>query len=240
MIEISDKSKILILIVLVGIVIFLLSKKQSKQEPMHNQGIFNKITENFTDTNNLPEGTDDSSVDTGRDSQSQDSQNSQDSLADELVKKMTTRNTAKNGQYRHSSYDKGNRDQQGNLDKFFNNENPLDQQNAGFTSVMEGSEYASYVPGKSKKQSEKDKFDAGALLPKEQNDWFDDPQAGNIKSSHLINIYRPTQVNTIQTSLKNPSWDIRGAPPNPKFVVSAWGNSSIEPDNNLKNSALCN
>jgi hypothetical protein len=77
-------------------------------------------------------------------------------------------------------------------------------------------------------------------LPQEQKDWFDDPQAKKgINSPHLINIFRPTGVNTIQTTLKNASWDIRGAPPNPKYVVSPWGNSSYEPDTNLKNGSLC-
>lgn len=32
-------------------------------------------------------------------------------------------------------------------------------------------------------------------------------------------------INTIGSSLKNPTYDIRGNIPNPKFAVSPWGNS---------------
>ena len=41
-------------------------------------------------------------------------------------------------------------------------------------------------------------------------------------------------INTIGESLKNASYYIRGTIPNPKFVVSPWGNSTYEPDFNLK------
>ena len=44
-------------------------------------------------------------------------------------------------------------------------------------------------------------------------------------------------VTTINCTLKNPSHDIRGTIANPKFVVSPWMQSTIEPDNNLK--SLC-
>ena len=73
-----------------------------------------------------------------------------------------------------------------------------------------------------------------------QQDWFQDPyESTSVKNTHLINIYRPVGVNTIQTTLKNPSHDIRGSPPNPKYAVSPWQNSSYEPDTNLRNQSLC-
>jgi hypothetical protein len=236
MIEISDKSKILILILLVGLVIYLLSGTNKKSEPIHNQGALQQSLAQsltYTDTDSLPNNSDNSSTD------SSNSGNSQNSLANDLLKKMTTKNSATNG-YKSSNYASGDRNQVANLDSFFNNQNPLDQPSNGFSSGTDGKQYASYAPGKAGPQSDADKFDAGALLPQEQNDWFDDPQSKkNINSPHLINIYRPTAVNTIQTTLKNASWDIRGAPPNPKYVVSPWGNSSYEPDTNLKNGSLC-
>lgn len=86
---------------------------------------------------------------------------------------------------------------------------------------------AAYVPKKT---------DEG-LLPVEEKDWFEDVTPTRIKNRHLINIYRPVGVNTISTSLKNPSLDIRGNPANPKTVVSPFLNSSIEPDHNLR--GLC-
>ena len=86
---------------------------------------------------------------------------------------------------------------------------------------------AAYVPKKT---------DEG-LLPVEEKDWFEDVTPTRIKNRHLINIYRPVGVNTISTSLKNPSLDIRGNPANPKTVVSPFLNSSIEPDHNIR--GLC-
>jgi len=80
------------------------------------------------------------------------------------------------------------------------------------------------------------KTDEG-LLPVEEKDWFEDVTPTRIKNRHLINIYRPVGVNTVSTSLKNPSLDIRGNPPNPKTVVSPFLNSSIEPDHNIR--GLC-
>jgi hypothetical protein len=187
----------------------------------------------YNDTDSLPNNTDNSSTD------SSNSENSQNSLANDLLKKMTTKNSATNG-YKIVNYARGDRDQISNLDSFFSNQNPLDQPSNGYASGTDGKAYASYTSEQKGPQSDAEKFDASALLPQEQNDWFDDPQSKkNINSPHLINIYRPTAVNTIQNTLKNASWDIRGAPPNPKYVVSPWQNSSYEPDTNLKNGSLC-
>ena len=41
-------------------------------------------------------------------------------------------------------------------------------------------------------------------------------------------------TDTVGQSLKNATYDLRSAPPNPKFVVSPWQNSTIEPDYNIK------
>ncbi len=81
-----------------------------------------------------------------------------------------------------------------------------------------------------------DLFDVDKFLPKDvRDDWFEVmPEPISVKNRHLINITRPIGVNTIGTSLRNPSHDIRGAPPNPKFVCSPWLQSSIEPDINIK------
>ena len=80
------------------------------------------------------------------------------------------------------------------------------------------------------------------FLPKEiNNDWFDTDfsQAKmNLNDDKLINTERYViGVNTVGQSLKNASYDIRGTIANPKFAVSPWNNSTIEPDNNLK--SLC-
>lgn len=86
------------------------------------------------------------------------------------------------------------------------------------------------------------KYDAKDFLPKEINSqWFDTDfsQAKyNVNDDKLINTERyVVGVNTVGQSLKNASYDIRGTIANPKFTVSPWNNSTMEPDFNLK--GLC-
>ncbi len=86
------------------------------------------------------------------------------------------------------------------------------------------------------------KYDAKDFLPKEINSqWFDTDfsQAKyNVNDDKLINTDRYViGVNTVGQSLKNASYDIRGTIANPKFTVSPWNNSTIEPDFNTK--GLC-
>jgi len=155
---------------------------------------------------------------------------------------LKTNNTAKKGQFKNSSYKNGKRGGKSQtLDKFFEETNsPFGDSNyKGWSPDDEDKgNMASYTPGKQKIVN--DNFNSADLLPNEANkDWFEDVQATSIKNPHMINIYRPVGVNTISTSLKNPSHDIRGTPPNPKNFVSPWGMSSIEPDVNIKNQALC-
>lgn len=85
-------------------------------------------------------------------------------------------------------------------------------------------------------------YDSTNFLPKEVNDeWFDTDftQAKyNLNDDKMINTDRyMIGVNTVGQTLKNPSYDIRGTIPNPKYTVSPWNNSTYEPDNNLK--SLC-
>jgi hypothetical protein len=82
-------------------------------------------------------------------------------------------------------------------------------------------------------------YDSAQYLPKEINDeWFetDFTQAKyNLNDDKLINTNRYIiGVNTVGQSLKNPSYDIRGTIPNPKYTVSPWMNSTYEPDTNIK------
>jgi len=76
-------------------------------------------------------------------------------------------------------------------------------------------------------------------LPKELNDdWFntDFSQAKyKMNDDKLINTDKYiVGINTVGQSLKNASYDIRGAVNVPKYTVSPWNNSTIEPDYNLK------
>jgi hypothetical protein len=79
------------------------------------------------------------------------------------------------------------------------------------------------------------------LLPSSNSndDWF---QVPNDKFNLLeaVDLEIPEikiGIDTVGQSRKNATYDIRAAPPNPKFVVSPWSNSTIEPDYNIK--SLC-
>ena len=83
------------------------------------------------------------------------------------------------------------------------------------------------------------KYNSKDYLPQEvNNEWFEtDFQQAKYKagSGNMINTERYTiGVNTVGQSLKNPSYDIRGTIPNPKYTVSPWNNSTYEADVNLK------
>jgi len=84
------------------------------------------------------------------------------------------------------------------------------------------------------------KFNSGELLPKEVNNvWFETDFSHaqvNVDDSNLVVTDRYiVGVNTVGQSLKNPSYDLRAAPACPKFTVSPWQQSTIEPDFNIKN-----
>jgi len=82
-------------------------------------------------------------------------------------------------------------------------------------------------------------YNAKDYLPKEINDdWFntDFSQAKyKMNDDKLINTDKYIiGINTVGQSLKNASYDIRGAVNVPKYTVSPWNNSTIEPDYNIK------
>ena len=82
-------------------------------------------------------------------------------------------------------------------------------------------------------------YNAKDYLPKEINDdWFntDFSQAKyKMNDDKLINTDKYIiGINTVGQSLKNASYDIRGSVNVPKYTVSPWNNSTIEPDFNLK------
>lgn len=88
----------------------------------------------------------------------------------------------------------------------------------------------------------KDIFNVQDYLPQEiEEDWFDIEPLNctkKISGTHLIHPKYHMGVNTVNSSLKNATHDIRGDIPNPKINVSPFMNSSIEPDTNLR--GLCN
>lgn len=81
-----------------------------------------------------------------------------------------------------------------------------------------------------------DQYDPENYLPQEIEDWFDiEPlqTTKKIKNSHLIHPKVHMGINTVGSSHRNSSHDIRGDIPNPKIEgISPWRISTIEPDTN--------
>lgn len=143
-----------------------------------------------------------------------------------------------------SSYANGNRggDPDQEIDRFFNSDMPHDFNNDGFQPHDSGhTQHSEFVPSGSKtKLSDKDKFDVDALMPKETGkDWFEDVNAVDIQDTRLININRVVSVNTIGTSNKNASHDLRGTPAVEKTLTPVWNNSSIEPNTYCRDKEFC-
>lgn len=75
------------------------------------------------------------------------------------------------------------------------------------------------------------------LLPVDENkDWFQVPNS-EFNLMQAVDLEIPEikiGVDTVGQSRKNATYDLRVAPQNPKFIVSPWSNSTIEPDYNTK------
>lgn len=191
-------------------------------------------------------GEDESTYD-GSSSDSSDS--SSNSSEAELAAKFQSRNLSKNG-WKSNSYDKGQRGNlgQSNWDTYFDENNEIigrgqTGDNDQFLPIDEsGGNLAVFkskggpVCGSNQNCQPEDLFDVDKYLPQEVNDdWFEvQPEPISVKNRHLINITKPIGVNTIGTSMKNSSYDIRGSPSCPKVIISPFLNSSIEADQNLK------
>jgi len=78
---------------------------------------------------------------------------------------------------------------------------------------------------------------SGDLLPntKEKNEFNEFMIEADFNDSNLLlNGSNKMGENTIGSTRKNASYDIRGTIPCPKFSVSPWLNSTYEPDTNIK------
>jgi hypothetical protein len=228
----TNEQKILIFVAIVIVVVYMAYNKCSEPKKVRETlaGDINADSDEDTmssdDTDSTVSDSKDSTASTV--SESKDSTASTASTASELqIRRGKNANTEPTP--KQVSYKDGKRGGPSDLDRFFINGN--------VENAAENNEFgpADYVSDNLAAYTSK-KTDEG-LLPVEEKDWFEDVTPTKIKNRHLINIYRPVGVNTISTSLKNPSLDIRGSPANPKTVVSPFLNSSIEPDHNIK--GLC-
>jgi hypothetical protein len=81
------------------------------------------------------------------------------------------------------------------------------------------------------------KLTASDLLPGySQDTWFDNPDVGiKVEDANLMaDALSKIGVDTVGTTQKNPSYDLRGTIPCPKFSIGPFNNSTVEPDINLK------
>jgi len=166
-----------------------------------------------------------------------------------IKKKFMTRDRTRDGKYKHNSYIHGKRGgtHDGAID-FIDQSNDLMQSGMGMDDqfVENDDTKAKYAPYKPEKKHV-DKFKVSEIfnrdnyLPNEQSinpDWWDMvPEPTSVKNRHLINTTKAMPITSIGSSLRNAGYDIRGSPPCPKFIVSPWMQSTIEPDTNLK--SLC-
>jgi len=80
-------------------------------------------------------------------------------------------------------------------------------------------------------------LNSGDLLPADNdvNEYnINKPPVQYLDANLTVNSPDKIGVDTIGASKKNASQDLRGNVPCPKFVVSPWNNSTIDPDTNLK------
>jgi hypothetical protein len=243
---VSDNTIFMIVfgLIIVGILYYLLSS-----EPIHNEGKL-QMKENYTSNNG------DDSDDQSSNTQTQNSQSDVDSDSnmdsDSSLETIRERAMGRNGphyrrmcglnKYKHSSYRANEDDNNYNdINCHFKVENILKNQIDKYSPIDESNEGSpSPINIENNKGTEKEKYDIDGYLPKEkEKDWFETIEAVDVKNSHLINIYRPIGANTIGSSHKNSTYDLRGTDSAvcPKFVVSPWNQSSIEPDRSMK--SLC-
>jgi len=153
------------------------------------------------------------------------------------------------GGYKRSNYSDGVRGNvPGDWESYYDNNNNLVANSYhGDGDFMPNDEtngnYVSYVPnsnretcGSNQNCEPEDLFDPEKVLPQQINpQWFEVmPEPISVKNRHLIPIAKPIGINTIGSSMKNASYDVRASPACPKMPISPFLNSSIEPDVNIK------
>lgn len=165
-------------------------------------------------------------------------------------RKFNNRNKARRGEFKRSSYSGARRGNLGasNWDDYFDQNNnvignsqvgdndnflPIDETGGGFA-VFKSMGRASC--GSNQNCTPEQLYDVDKYLPQEVNDdWYEVlPEPISVKNRHLINITKPIGIDTIGTSLRNASHDLRAEYAVKKAPISPFLNSSIEPNGNIK------
>ena len=208
-----------------------------------------KSKENYENNNIVVEETPDTVNDTIDALQAADPNMSLDAPQLEMKPNIKWLNQAPEGKYIHSSYVSGTR---GNKERILESQDSFNTElaasidydkyatNDTFTGMDEATNLKPYVSTQTAPLNTKELYDSNKLLPGETNkDWFEVmPDPIKIKNRHLVNVVKPIGLDTVGSSKKNMSRDIRGDVLNPKRIISPWMNSSIDPD--LPTVGLCN
>lgn len=117
------------------------------------------------------------------------------------------------------------------------NNNPNDMTKTGQQSVDPN--IVEYYSKQMQNDMQQKAFNVNDFLPKEINEnWFQTDLSKATKEIDMNNLIEVNKycasVDTVGTSLKNASRDIRGNVPVAKIQVSPWLNSSYDPDLNIK------
>jgi hypothetical protein len=247
----DKQTKCLILIIAGLLLLYFVNKHHSDTKSSANSESETQNNENFNVLNGMDSSMSmDDSIDSYvSDEEANDSQNmssseedtasiSSDDTSDYQQKMLSKNSSPTKKQVSFVADKRGNNPDSSALDAFFTSNNPYNDPNDFFPNNDKGSGGWQAVPptsGKNKKETTKDMFNINNYMPDEQpKNWFDSmPETVSVKNRHLINITKAVGNNTVGSSLKNPSYDIRGNEACPKFVVSPWMQSSIEPDINI-------
>lgn len=210
--NLSNQTKFLLLVAAVVAVVYFLNSRNT--EPIHNEGALD-TTGVIREDSVKPES------DTLR--QLEDSAEQK-----RVTRKALSKNSNTSEEYKQMNYAGGKRGNgPSDFDNYFDVNNDLvsgsQRDNDEFLPNDESEgKLAGYKGGERREITDEEIFRAEDYLPQEQTqDWFEVmPEQISSKNRHLISVTRPVGVNTVGTSLKNASYDIRGCPVNPKFVIS--------------------
>lgn len=230
-----------LILVIIGAILLIALFYLFKQEPIHNEGALqtkeslkNEYDNESIDNSSLSEN--ESSRDESSDSESMNSSidSSIDVIRDRAMGMNGPDNRRRNGnKYKQNSYRAlGESNNYNQVDKQFDVPDVSKNYTDRFVPSEEASNNAT-VNIANIKGTDAENYDSNEFMPQEkERDWFETIETVDVKSNNLINIYRPIGVNTIGSTHKNASYDIRGTNDAvcPKFTVSPWQQSSIEPD----------
>lgn len=241
-----DNTTIIIIILVVAALLFYLSTCKTA---IHNDGSLQmpKDQSNEQTINNNNDNDSDNMSSEGSSVMSDDMSTEQNSSMDSSLEIIAERARGLNnvharerhgGKYVKRSYKDLNSGTTADVDRHFDVNNVSENHEDRFRPVS--NEEGAPINIGPRKENDKYKYHLNSHLPQEENkDWFETIQPVSVKNSHLLNIYRPVGVNSMGTAKRLAIYDIRGTDKAicPKYVVSPWLQSSIEPDRSTK--SLC-